>query len=137
MRLERREVTREGLELGLVFGGVLLLAAALGTAWLQFGLPRPICYFHEWTGVPCPTCGSTRLLGALLRGDLAAALAWNPLVFMTLAGVLTWGVAAGARRLLGLPAWRLRLEPRERNGLRLGAVAVIVAGWSYLIWRGV
>jgi hypothetical protein len=39
-----------------------------------------LCFFKLVYGVPCPGCGMTRALSALLGGDFAAALAFHPLV---------------------------------------------------------
>jgi hypothetical protein len=122
---------------GAMFGAVLAVGAVLAALWLRLGLPLPICLFHEWTGLPCPTCGSTRVVQALLAGNLLAALAWNPLVVLVLAALALWAIASVARLLLGLPAWTVVLAPWERLGLRLIAVAVLAVGWVYLIWRGV
>jgi hypothetical protein len=61
--------------------GVSTLYATTG-----FGFP---CPFRELTGWECPFCGGTRLGSALLHGDVAAAFAHNPLVFVSLiAGIL-------------------------------------------------
>jgi hypothetical protein len=138
MRFERR-VQGQSAEpaLGLWFGGALLAAAALATVWFHLALPRPLCRFREWTGFPCPTCGSTRMVEALLSGQVLEAVAWNPLVFLGLCAVALWAAVSVARVSFGLPAWRLVLAPRERLGLRLIAVVVLAAGWAYLIWRGV
>ena len=114
-----------------------LLAAALAAAWFAIGLPRPVCYFRELTGIPCLTCGSTRLVESVLRGDLLAALTWNPLIFLGLLGVGVWVVVSTTRWLLGRPPLRVALEPNEKLALRAIAAAAIVAGWAYLIWRGV
>ncbi len=136
MRIERH--TAQGqTRLGIVFGGVLALAAVLAVAWLRLGLPQPVCHFREWTGLACPTCGSTRMVEALLRGDLATALAWNPLVFFALSAVAAWAAVATARQALGHPSLHVVLKRRERAFLRLAAVGALVAHWAYLIWRGV
>jgi hypothetical protein len=134
MRLERRTAEARRSPLGAIFGGVLLLAGAGAAVWLRLGLPRPICHFHTLTGVPCPTCGSTRLVEALLRGELLAAFGWNPLVFVGLSLVALWAVASVLVRVTGLPSWRLRLTPRETLFVRLLAIVVILAGWGYVIW---
>ena len=39
------------------------------------------CVFLYFLGIPCPGCGMTRALRALLRLDLAAAFAFHPLIF--------------------------------------------------------
>jgi hypothetical protein len=137
MRFERQPHEQTGPAFGALFGGVLLLGAALAAVWMRLGLPRPVCYLRDWTGIPCPTCGSTRLIEALLSGDIAGALAWNPLVFAGLIGIALWAVLSTARLVFGLPAWRLVLSPWERNGVRLLAVLAVAAGWAYLVWRGV
>lgn len=134
MRLERQT---GGAPLGAIFGAVGATGAALATLWLRLGLPLPACYFHEWTGLPCPSCGSTRLVESLLAGDLLGAARWNPLVFLVLAGVALWAALSSGRLLLGLPAWRVEFRNGERVALRFLAGAVLVAGWAYLIWNGV
>lgn len=136
MRLERIPGDRAALPLGAIFGGVVALGAALSALWLWLGLPRPLCHFRVWTGIPCPTCGSTRLADALLSGKPVEAFLWNPLVFLSLTAVAGWALLSIVRRLLDLPAWRLKLEPRERVTVRVLAVAALVAGWGWLIWRG-
>ena len=40
------------------------------------------CPFLALTGWQCPLCGGTRMGGALLHGDLAAAFAFNPLALV-------------------------------------------------------
>ncbi|MCL2577884.1 MAG: DUF2752 domain-containing protein [Defluviitaleaceae bacterium] len=39
-------------------------------------------------GVPCPGCGSTRAVFALLRGDFHEAIVWHPLILLSLASIL-------------------------------------------------
>lgn len=105
--------------------------------WFRLRLPVPACVFREWTGLPCPTCGSARLARALLSGDVAGAFAWNPLVFVVLTAVALWAGLTATLLILGLPAPSVVLARRERVGLRILAPAVLAAGWAYLVWRGV
>ncbi len=135
MRVER--VAGTPVALGMVFGSVLALAASLSMLWLYLGLPRPVCNLRSWTGVPCPTCGTTRMAERLLAGDVVGAFGWNPLVFIGLTAVALWGVASAARVGFGLPAWRMILERRDRAIVRIFAALGLVVGWGYLIWRGV
>ena len=135
MTFEREATVRDGPYLGAMFGGVLLAGAGLAAAWLQLGLPRPLCLFREWTGIPCPSCGSTRMAETLLAGDIAGAFAHNPLVFGVLAAVAVWAGFSAVRWMLGLPAWRVVTRPRERLALRIGAVLVLFAGWAYLVFK--
>lgn len=59
---------------------VLLILGALAYASaLLFGWNCPIKYL---TGVPCPGCGLSRALAALLRLDFRTALRFHPMVFV-------------------------------------------------------
>ena len=111
------ERIRRGLN-GLL---VLLLLGALAYASaLLFGWNCPVKYL---TGVPCPGCGLSRALAALLRLDFRAALRLHPMIFVLppvvlyalfgrkpLLGskiherMLLWGVAT-----LHIGIWLLRL----------------------------
>lgn len=42
-----------------------------------------VCLFRNLTGHPCPTCGSTRMLTALLQGHLLESFLYNPFMFIT------------------------------------------------------
>ena len=86
------------------------------------------------TGVPCPTCGSTRAGLALVRGDIPGALHFNPLV--TVAGIafLLGGVLAPI--WVGLGRKLPDLPDRWPLGLRIAVPAVIVANWVWLLATG-
>jgi hypothetical protein len=95
----------------------------------------PPCLLRQWTGAPCPTCGSTRAVLALVDGDLLGALAVNPLAAVAVAGALAAGIAA--------PWWFLaggkvpRLSRGLRRGLVWAVVAAALANWIYLAVSGV
>jgi hypothetical protein len=87
------------------------------------------CPLRRLTGCPCPTCGGTHAAMALLRGDLPAAIALNPLVAtaaLILALWLTYAIGATLR-----PAWRRRIVmgTRARKIVRLSIVSVIMLSW--------
>jgi hypothetical protein len=134
MKLERRGRERAGLPVGALVGGALAVGGTLTAVWLRLGLPRPVCLLREWTGVPCPTCGTTRLIEALLAGDLLGALAWNPLVFLILTAVAVWAVLSAASFAFR-QTWRVALSPRERTSARILAIAALVGGWAWVLWR--
>lgn len=65
--------------------GIMLAA---GYSWLLYQVltghaenndQQGVCLFHLVTGIPCPSCGSTRSVAALMHGELLKALAINPL----------------------------------------------------------
>ena len=98
-------------------------------------LPFALCAFKALTGLPCPTCGSTRAAAQLAHLDLAGGFAMNPL-FVASAGVLAaWGIAdlllMARGRALGV-----EVAPAIGRALRVAAVAAILANWGYLIAAG-
>ena len=121
--------------LGAIFGGIgLVAAAAVGLLRLD-RIPLTLCVFKGLTGLPCPTCGSTRALGRLFALDFAGALAMNPFTALVAVLVAGWAVADLAllprRRALGL-------DVPEHFGffLRVGALVLFLANWVYLIAAG-
>ena len=137
MRIEWRQPGTTGPPLGALFGLVMAFGAVVGAVWLKLGMPVPACRLRELTGVPCPTCGSTRLAEELLRGHVLDAFAANPLVFLAIAAVAVWAVLSVVTRLLRLPTARVHFDKRERLVLKLAAVAGLVASWAYVILRDV
>ncbi|UQS23513.1 DUF2752 domain-containing protein [Amycolatopsis thermalba] len=103
----------------------LAAGAALGT-----GVLRIPCWFHALTGLDCPFCGGSRALGALLHGDVLAALSYNafalvvllPLAVVTLVDAARWE-AGRARRWW--PA-----------GARGRWVTLVVVGLALVWWVG-
>jgi hypothetical protein len=59
-----------------------ILSGALGLLALAIASDFPLCPLAGTFGVPCPGCGLTRATLALLRGDLASALHFHPLVWL-------------------------------------------------------
>lgn len=115
---------------------VLLAWAALvaaGAALEAFtGRPVELCLFRRVTGYPCPTCGSTRSVVALLHGDLGRSFHFSPLLWV--AGVLAaaWLLV---RVLRGPRAWASSPAAR-RWGLGLG-LAALLANWVWVLRRAI
>lgn len=82
-------MTRNGLY------GLSAAGCVAGYVWLtcfeSYG--QSVCLFHRLFHVPCPSCGSTRAVAALLRGDVREAFLTNPI------GPLLAGL------LVALPLW--------------------------------
>ena len=113
-------------------GGVVLamIAVHFASAW---HLPLPQCGLKRLTGIPCPFCGSTRVLLAWSDFEPARALRLNPLTFFACLGALGWAVlgcvdaACGGRWLPALRAqWR-------RWPLTPIVVGLVLVNWVYVI----
>ncbi len=123
------------LPLGAILGGIAVLgAAAVGLLHLD-RLPYTVCYLKAFTGIPCPTCGSTRAVGCLAHGDLAGAFAMNPLATAALLALVPWALADLGLLTRGR-ALGLSVSPGVGRALRLAAVVTVLANWAYLIAAG-
>jgi hypothetical protein len=115
----------------IIVGGTaasFLYAALLGTGTI----PGLRCHFQTLLGIECPTCGTTRVLLALLYGDLAAALFHNPLM---LAFVVA-GLAVTLNVLVQLVSGRgvvLSLSDRDKRVLFWGFWAALLANWAWVL----
>lgn len=124
-------------QLALLWGAVALLLVLLSPLAAAFvgagGLPG--CPFKNLTGLPCPTCGTTRAALALAALEPVHALVHYPLPTLAWTFLVAGGLAAGWRAWRGrpLPAVPRRLPAWARLAL-LGAVA---ANWAYSIATGV
>jgi hypothetical protein len=108
---------------------VLALAAALQAVLTALRLPAWPCAFLQVTGHPCPGCGLSRAVAALVRADWAGAMAWH--AFSPLAagaGLLMLAAAV-------LPASaRRRLAASVSAAERRTALAPIAAGALLVYW---
>jgi hypothetical protein len=118
-------------QLAFLWGGAALAGAAAAPFARAIAAASPGCLFRAATGVPCPTCGGTRALLALVRFDVAAALAWNPLVTLAALVFVLGGLVALARALGG------RGVPDGPPPRWAGAAAglAFAANWAFVIVR--
>jgi len=112
------------LGLGQLIGSV---GIAIYGSWNVFWLTRaevPPGMLQYFTGLPCPTTGGTRSLLAILEGDVAESLRWNPLTLaylaLTLASIAC--LVGRCRRGHGL------LLPRA-----LGHVWIVTLGIGWIV----
>ena len=108
---------------------------ALRPVWLVAAGLLPPCAWHEWTGLPCPGCGTRRALLRLLHGDVVAGFAQNPLAVLSASAFVIAGLAA--------PVWLAAggrspvLDSRRRPGWLAAGMAAVVANWAWLYVSGV
>jgi len=118
------------------FALAILLGLPVGLGLLRLldwaGLGLPPCFFKQLTGLPCATCGLTRMARALAGGDLAGAFHWHPVAAALL---LAAPLAAVWDLYLG---WRGRPLPRVPDTVlvRCGAAGLFLGTWALQIVRG-
>jgi hypothetical protein len=85
----------------------------------QLGLPP--CTIYYLTGRPCPSCGLTTSVSAILHGQFGLAWRANPMGFVIVAGAL----AVAINSLLALFWGRsVRIENTRFTALLLGLLAI-------------
>lgn len=138
MRVVWRPRIPGGPDPELIWGAVLSSAGLIAALWLRSGLPSPPCALHALTGIPCPTCGTTRSVAALLQGKTHTAFLLNPLTTTLLIGIAIYVLYSAVAVAFRLP--RLRWEPlsaSERRWIRIGVILLIASNWVWLAHRGI
>lgn len=137
MTITARPLAPGELDHELVWSSIALVSLAGLAMWVRLpDAPAWPCVFRLATGIPCVTCGGTRAMLALLSGDVAAALRWNPLVATAgLAGV-PYVVYAVTSVVFGLPRVKVSLCASDWRAMRVASVAAIVLTWAFLIVDG-
>lgn len=122
----------------VLWASVAVTALGGAITWLRLGgLPPLVCPFHWLTGLPCPTCGSTRALAALATGELGASLRFNPAVLPACIAAVGYVLYAAVVLAFGLPRVRFVLADRDRHVARWGVIAAAALVWCFLIIEGV
>ena len=132
----RRPYPRE-VNLGLLFGAIVflcMLVAVLFGESLAGIMPK--CTFRGTTGIPCLTCGTTRSVLALGRGELLTSLRLSPLLWVTLLLFVSWAIWSLVLHFRNLRP-SIALTRREKRALRFLIPLTVLGYWSYLVAIGV
>jgi hypothetical protein len=114
---------------GLCLGATLWVARQLGPVEALL----PACAFKRVTGWACATCGLTRCLLALGRGQWAQAFHWHPVAASL---VLLWPVAMvwDLRRSRRRDPYPALPDSRLARAVAWGLLAVV---WALQVARGI
>ena len=110
-------------------GAVYLFMMDPSKAWLM-----PKCPLHEATGWNCPGCGTTRALHALLHADLGAALAFNPLMVLSLPLLLLMLIRHELKLWRGLPTKPVGSGLKPGVSLAIGGILCVYGVLRNLPW---
>lgn len=109
---------------------ILLIVAR---ANLPERLSVPACSFPATTGYPCPSCGMTRAMVAMTRGDIVTAVRLHPFSVMLFAAIVIVAIFGAAEALTGRD-----LLTKLRPGvwwIWIG-LAGMLAGWAWVLVTG-
>jgi len=128
---------------------LLSTACLIGFVWLFITYTRSvtdgdtlgICLFKQLTGIPCPSCGSTRSVLSLLRGDVTGALIWNPFGFILISillispGWVLYDVITQKQSLLNF--YKKSEQFLRRKWVLFMAIGLVLLNWIWNIYKGV
>ena len=134
MRIVFRQRIAAQIDFGLIYGTIALVVLC-ASRYLPLLNLVPSCAFKEHTGIPCPTCGSTRSIVYLSHGDFLAALMMNPLTALCLSGAVLLFLYDLVTVVFDVPRVSVSLTRREGNALRACIIALLITQWIYLILK--
>ena len=128
----------------------LSAACLVGYGWLlligrlkpeEIGTSYDVCLIHHFAHIPCPACGSTRSVLALMHGDIAGGIYWNPLGFIMFALLIAlpfWiGYDLALKKETLFKFYHLFEDTLRRKWVVIPAIALILANWVWNIWKNV
>lgn len=125
-----------------------MLACAAGYSWLFFSLSTnhtdqhtaSICLMKNTIGLPCPSCGSTRAVEAIIHAQFMQALMLNPIGYVVAAFMLIIPVWITRDLLLkqeSLLHSYLHAETQLRKpALYIPLLLAILVNWIWTIEKG-
>ncbi len=133
MRVIRRKYKDGQIDIGLIYGGLAIIAV-IACRFLPILDLLPPCSFKAYFGISCPTCGTTRSLVHLANGEFVAAFAMNPL---TAGAVIFASMVFFYRLMIWLAdavSINIVLSIREQRILAIGLIVFFLLNWVYLIF---
>lgn len=127
---------------------LLATLCVAGYIWLLLDWVYPnatggygVCMFRNITGIPCPACGSTRAVKAIISGMPGTAFHINPLGFVVLAALIILPILLVRDLLLRtntIYTLYNKMETIFRRPLVATAGALLLlANWIWNIQKGI
>jgi len=125
------------------------LLSTAGYTWIALNvfersvhlLLPPVCLFKEVTGVPCPSCGTTRSVTALCHGNVKQAFLTNPfgpIMALALLVIPMWIALDTLRRTDSFYRSYTKMERllATNKWLSISAAVVVLLNWLWNIAKG-
>jgi len=124
---------------------ILFFACVGGYCWLLFSANQiapsetGVCLVKHITGIPCPSCGSTRSVLSLVQGKPAEAFYWNPFGFVILTTMILvpiWIVRDIIKKQNSLFHFYQKMESlAQRKSIYLPAILLVIMNWVWNIMK--
>lgn len=133
MRIQMNKREPGQIEFGIIYGSIAVLCA-LAVKYLPIAHIAPSCVFRGMSGIPCPTCGVTRTLFSLTKGNLLDAVAMNPLAAILMFAAIAYCLYSIVSFLFSMRRIMFSLSEPEKDGMRIAAAMIVLANWGYLLY---
>jgi len=127
---------------------LLAFALVVGYAWLAYNIfvvnakgndALSVCIIKSTTGIPCPSCGTTRSTLELFKGHLLKALYYNPLGLLIASILLVAPFWLLYDVLLGKSTFYAFYGNAERvinrRAVAYTLIALMLANWIWNIYK--
>lgn len=127
---------------------LLLMTSVAGYSWLYYNLANnanedssvTVCLFKKLTTIPCPSCGTTRSIVLLTKGDLHAALLVNPLGYLAAFLLLIipfWIGFDSIRSSSTLFVFYQKIETQlKKRTIAIPLLVLVLVNWIWNITKG-
>lgn len=121
----------------------ILLACVLGFGWLFYvknnNSTLSVCLVKKITNIPCPSCGTTRSVEAIINGKLYQALLYNPfgyIVFFIMIIAPIWIIKDGLCNSDSFHSFYKKLEERIQNKkTAIVLITLVIINWIWNIYK--
>lgn len=127
---------------------ILLIACLVGYIWLYYSITSErtdkksveVCLMKHITNIPCPSCGSTRSVISITKGNFVEAFDLNPIgyivaIIMLIAPVLI--ITDLILRNNSLFVCYLKIENQLKNPkYAVPLILIIIINWIWNITKG-
>ena len=126
---------------------ILLVACWSGYIWLYYSLSNnysenksyEVCLIKYTTNIPCPSCGSTRSIISLTKGNFIEALSINPMGFIVAVVMLLspiWIIADTLNKRNTLFDFYKKTEPNlKRPQFAIPLIFLVIINWIWNITK--
>ena len=127
---------------------ILFIACLAGYIWLYFSITKNIaennsvevCLIKHVTNIPCPSCGSTRSVISLTKGDFIGALNINPIGYLVAIIMLIapiWILVDTVRNAKTLFDFYQKIEfYLKQPKIAIPLILLVIINWIWNITKG-
>lgn len=129
---------------------LLFIACTAGYVWLAMNWLYPpahhsketsICLLKHFTNIPCPSCGSTRSLLTILKGNFLEGFYLNPLGFVLLVIMMAtpvWVIYDWICNSQTLFSFYKKSEQfLSKKTVAFPAIILVLMNWAWNIYKGI